>query len=91
MMPGALILGCLWALTACLAAMGPHRFQWPAAWALIATGIPILGWVTYRAGPFWGVVFLVAGASVLRWPLRRAAQHLRRAVGGPEDSKDVPE
>lgn len=89
-MPVSLILACLWALLACVAAMGPRRFMWPAAWALIGTGIPILGWVTYQAGPFWGLVVLAGGASVLRWPLVRAVQHLRRAVVGPTGDEGPP-
>lgn len=88
-MPVSLILACVWALVACLAAMGPRRIQWPAAWVLIATGIPLLGWVTYQAGPFWGLLVFVAGASILRWPLKRAAHHLRRAMSGAGDG-DLP-
>ncbi|QXT41263.1 DUF2484 family protein [Gymnodinialimonas ceratoperidinii] len=84
-MPPSLILACIWALSACVAAMGPRRIQWPAAWVLIGTGIPLLGWVTYQAGPFWGLLVFAAGASILRWPLKRAAHHLRRAVGGTGD------
>lgn len=84
-MPGSLILACIWALIACLVAMGPRRFHIPAAWALIATGIPLLGWVTYQAGPFWGVVILLGGMSLLRWPLIRAGQRMRRAISGEPD------
>ncbi|ABD55673.1 DUF2484 family protein [Jannaschia sp. CCS1] len=80
-MPGSLILACLWALVACCAGMAPRRVHIPAAWVLILTGIPLLGWVTYQAGPVWGVFLLLAGMSVLRWPLIRAGQRLRRAVG----------
>lgn len=87
-MPASLILACIWALSACLAAMGPRSIQWPVAWVLIATGIPLLGWVTYQSGPFWGVVVFVGGASILRWPLKRAGHHLRRAVSGPASSED---
>lgn len=77
-MPLALVLACLWALVASLAGMAPQRFHWLAAWTLIATGIPLLGFVTYQAGPFWGLVFLIAGASILRWPLMIASQRLMR-------------
>lgn len=84
-MPVSLVLACLWALIACLAGMAPQRFHWPAAWALIACGIPLLGWVTLQAGPFWGLVFLAAGASVLRWPLIRAGRGLHRAISPGED------
>ncbi len=90
-MPASLIFACIWALLACFAGMGPTRFHWPAAWALIATGIPLLGWVTYQTGPFWGLLALIGGASVLRWPLMRAAQGVRRAfageAGGEEDER----
>jgi hypothetical protein len=82
-MPGSLILACIWALLACLVAMGPQRLHWPAAWALIATGIPLLGWVTWQSGPFWGIVVLIAGASVLRWPLMRAGQGVRQMMTRP--------
>ena len=82
-MPLSLTLACLWALTACLAAMTPQRFHWPAAWALIATGIPLLGFVTWQVGPFWGLLFLIGGASVLRWPLIRAVERMRETVGLP--------
>jgi hypothetical protein len=85
-MPLSLVFACVWALLACFAGMGPQRFMWPAAWALIVTGIPLLGWVTYQAGPVFGLVFFVAGASVLRWPLIRAGRKIRRAVAADEDA-----
>ncbi|TCO72940.1 DUF2484 family protein [Rhodovulum euryhalinum] len=68
-MNASLVLACLWVIVA--AALGglPERFHWPAAYGLIAVGIPILGFVTYQNGPFLGLVALAAGCSVLRWPL----------------------
>ncbi len=84
-MPVPLILACLWSASACFAGMAPQRFHWPAAWVLIATGIPLLGWVTYSLGPFWGIVFLIAGASVLRWPLIRAGQSIHHALTTSEE------
>ncbi|GAA5067240.1 DUF2484 family protein [Roseibacterium beibuensis] len=83
-MPLAFILACLWALTACLAGMMPTRFHWPAAWVLIATGIPLLGLVTVSMGPWWGLGVMAAGVSVLRWPLIRLAQTLRASFGANE-------
>ena len=81
-MPVSLILACVWAVAACLAGLAPQRVHWPAAWALIATGIPLLGWVTLQAGPFWGLLVFIGGASILRWPLIRAWQATQRAVAG---------
>jgi hypothetical protein len=75
-MPFAFTLACLWIVTACAAGMAPSRYHWPAAWALIATGIPLLGLVTLTMGPVWGLVALAAGASILRWPILRAGQRL---------------
>ena len=86
-MPLSLILACLWAVSGCLAAMMPQRVHWPAAWALIVTGIPLLGFVTLQSGPLAGLLCLAAGASILRWPLLRAGERVRRAVTrtAPED------
>ncbi|AHM05696.1 UDP-N-acetylenolpyruvoylglucosamine reductase [Roseibacterium elongatum DSM 19469] len=85
-MPIAFILACLWALSACLAGMMPTRYHWPAAWALIATGIPLLGFVTLSMGPWWGLALMAAGISVLRWPLIRLAQTLR-ATFRPDEAQ----
>ena len=79
-MPTSLVLACVWGLVACGFGMGPRRFHIPAAWGLIITGIPLLGFVTYQNGPFWGLLLLLAGASVLRWPLIRLGQRIRRGL-----------
>ncbi len=72
-------LACLWLIGANLVAMLPTRdHHQTAAYALIAVGIPILGFVTWQAGPFWGLAFFACAASILRWPLIR----LWRAIRG---------
>lgn len=73
----SLILACVWALLATLVALGPRRFHWPAAWALIAAGVPILGWVTLQNGPWVGLLVLAGGVSVLRWPVVFLLRRLR--------------
>ena len=66
----SLVAACLWAAIATFVAMLPSRdHHWRAAYALIAVGIPILGWVTLQNGPWVGLIVLAAGASILRWPL----------------------
>ncbi|HMO07599.1 MAG TPA: DUF2484 family protein [Paracoccaceae bacterium] len=81
-MTSALAAACLWAIAANIAAMIPsRRNHWPQAVVLLATGIPILGWVTWTSGPFWGLVVMAAGASLLRWPLVRLWQAVRRRAG----------
>lgn len=66
----SLILAALWALSANVIAMLPSRdYHWRAAYVLISVGIPILGFVTWQNGPWVGLAVLVAGMSVLRWPV----------------------
>jgi hypothetical protein len=69
-MTASVIAASLWLIAGNLLGMLPsRRNHWPQAWALIATGLPILVWVTLAAGPFVAALFFVAAASVLRWPL----------------------
>ena len=69
-MTTSLILACVWVVLACAIAMFPSkRHHWPAAYVLIAIGIPLLGYVTYENGPWLGLLCLVAGMSILRWPV----------------------
>lgn len=75
-MPMTLTLTALWVVAACLAGLAPRRYHWTSAWVLIATGIPILGLVTLGLGPVWGLLLLVAGIALLRWPIRRMGQRL---------------
>jgi len=70
----------LWLIAANLIAMLPSRdHHWRAAYGLIAIGIPLLGWLTWAAGPPWGMAFLAAGCSVLRWPVIHLWRWARRA------------
>lgn len=81
-MPLSLILACLWVVVACLIGMGPSKFHWPAAWTLIALGIPLLGYITLQMGPWWGIGVGIAGASILRWPVFYLGRWLRDRFGG---------
>jgi len=79
-MPLSLTLASLWGLTACLLGLAPRRIHWPAAICLIATGIPLLGYVTLQMGPWWGLAMMAGGVSVLRWPVFYAGRWLRRRL-----------
>lgn len=83
----SLVAASLWAVLATLIAMIPSRdHHWTAAYALIAAGIPILGWVTLQNGPWIGLVVLAAGASILRWPLVYLWRWAKRGgVKGPAE------
>lgn len=81
-----LAAACLWLVTANLIAMLPSRdHHWRAAYILIALGIPLLGWVTLEAGALWGLAFLAAGASLLRWPLVYLWRWVKRRGPGPAE------
>ena len=72
-------LACLWLVAANVLAMIPSKDNhWTRAYALIAVGVPILGWVTVQNGPLVALVFLAAGASVLRWPVIYLTRWIRR-------------
>lgn len=77
----SLILAALWAIAANVLAMTPSKdSHWRHAYALIAVGIPILGYVTYENGPWYGLAVLLAGMSVLRWPLIYLTRWLRHLI-----------
>lgn len=77
----SLILTALWALAANVLALIPSRDNhWRRAYILIALGIPLLGYVTYENGPWWGLAVLLAGMSVLRWPVIYLSRWLRRQL-----------
>jgi Protein of unknown function (DUF2484) len=68
----SLTLAALWALLGLIAGRLPlHDQRRRAATALIAPGIPLLGWLTWDYGPVSGLVALALGAAVLRWRLVR--------------------
>lgn len=78
----SLTLAALWAAAANILAMIPSRdHHWRRAYVLIATGIPILGHVTWQHGPWVGLLVLAAGMSVLRWPVYYLAAWMKRRTG----------
>ncbi len=77
----SLIAALLWMVTASAIAMFPSRDNhWRAAYLLIGVGIPILGWVTYEAGPLTGLLVMAGAASILRWPLVHLWRWVRRRL-----------
>lgn len=78
----AIGLGCAWLIAANVLAMLPSRDNhWARAYGLIVIGIPLLGYITYVNGPIYGLLFLIAGASVLRWPVIYLGRWVRRQFG----------
>lgn len=78
----SLILAFVWLLVANILAMLPSRDNhWRRAYGLIAVGVPLLGYVTWQNGPVIGIILLVAGVSVLRWPAIYLGRWVRARLG----------
>lgn len=82
----SLILAFVWLVVANVLALIPSRDNhWQRAYLLIALGVPLLGFVTWQNGPTIGIVVLIAGVSVLRWPVIYLGRWLKaRFPGGNE-------
>lgn len=81
----SIALVCIWVITANFIAMLPSKsHHWKAAYALIAIGCPILGYVTYQNGPWVGLIAFAAGVSVLRWPVFYLWKWIKRRLGRAE-------
>jgi hypothetical protein len=77
-----LVAGLVWLVAANLIGMLPSKdHQWRNAYGLIAVGVPLLIWLVYETGPWWGLAFVIAAGSVLRWPLRYLWRWIRARVG----------
>lgn len=75
----SLALAAMWGIAANLLAMIPSKDNhWTRAYILIAVGIPLLGYVTYENGPWVGLIVLLMGMSILRWPVIYLGRWLRK-------------
>ncbi|MDO8984293.1 DUF2484 family protein [Cypionkella sp.] len=78
----ALVAGLVWLVAANLIGMLPSKdHHWRNAYGLIAVGVPLLIWLICENGPWWGLAFVIAAGSVLRWPLRYLWRWIRARVG----------
>lgn len=79
----SLIIACVWIVLANVLAIVPSKDNhWRRAYVLIAMGVPILGWVIFDKGALIGLIVLVAGMSVLRWPVIYLMRWIRRQLAG---------
>ena len=79
----SLTLAFVWVIVANVTAMIPSKDNyWTRAYFLIGVGVPLLGYVTYENGPVWGGIFLLAGASMLRWPVIYFGRWMKRKLTG---------
>ncbi|WIV51655.1 DUF2484 family protein [Marivivens sp. LCG002] len=77
-MSTSILIALVWFVAANIAGLLPSRDNhWRRAYILIATGVPILGYVTFENGPLVGLICFAAGASILRWPIVFLSRWLR--------------
>lgn len=80
-MSAPLIAAFCWFIAANVIGMFPSkRKHWPAAYALIAIGTPILIWLYMEEGPWVVAAIFLAAASILRWPVRYLWRWAKRRV-----------
>lgn len=79
-MSWSFVAGLVWLIVANVIGLLPSKdYHWRNAYGLIAVGLPLLAWIFYANGPWWGLAFLAAAGSVLRWPVLYFWRWLRRA------------
>ena len=77
-MSGSLLGALIWLLLANVMAMIPsHDNHWQRAYFLMAVGVPLVIWIVMQNGWIFGLMFIAAGASVLRWPVIYLVQWMR--------------
>lgn len=82
-MNGSLIAAAVWLFAANVMAMIPSKDNlWQRAYFLIAVAAPLTVWLVLQNGWLIGLVFLIAAASLLRWPLIYLIRWVRRCVRG---------
>ena len=80
----SIILACLWVIAAQVIALLPSRDRhWRAAYILIAVGLPILIYLWLENGILFALLGLIAGMSILRWPVFYLYRWIRQIVGAP--------
>lgn len=79
---GSLFAAFIWLIAANLRAMFPSRDHlWRFAYVMIALGIPVVIWLYVEQGVWIAMFFLLAAASLLRWPLIYLWRWLRSLLG----------
>ncbi len=77
----ALTAAMIWLTVLNVIGLLPSRdHHWRAAYAMIAVGVPLLVWLIWQSGVWWGLAFVLAAASVLRWPLVYAWRWVKAAI-----------
>ncbi|MDX8351310.1 DUF2484 family protein [Cognatiyoonia sp. IB215182] len=78
----SLFLLCLWVVVAfVMAAIPSNDKHWRRAYVLMALGAPLLAFLIWEGGILMGLLGLVVGGLVLRWPVRYLVRWVKRQMG----------
>ena len=73
----------LWVVLAFVMALIPSTDNhWRRAYVLIAIGVPLLVWVFWQHGVYLGMLGLLVGGLVLRWPVYFAWRWVHQKMRG---------
>lgn len=73
----------LWVVLAFVMALVPSTDNhWRRAYVLIAIGVPLLVWVFWQHGIYMGMLGLLVGGLVLRWPVYFAWRWVHQKMRG---------
>ncbi|SFS14443.1 DUF2484 family protein [Yoonia litorea] len=72
----------LWVLLSFVMAVLPSKDNhWRRAYVLIIVGLPLLVWLFWRHGVFFGSIGLIVGCLILRWPVYYFWLWVKRRLG----------
>lgn len=70
-----------WVVLAFIMAAIPSRDNhWRRAYVLIGVGLPLLIWIFWKSGPWMGLLAVVVGCLVLRWPVYFLWRRIKRGA-----------
>lgn len=77
----ALVALCLWVVVAWILMVTLTAKQsWPAAYGLIAVGVPLVFWMGWSMSVWWALLGVAVMALVLRWPVRYFGRWLKGLI-----------
>ena len=73
---------CIWVVVAFVATLFPTKnSHWRRAYVLMGIAAPLLVWIIWTGGIWYGVLFALVAASVFRWPLIYLYRWLWKQIG----------
>lgn len=81
MISGWVLIGVWVVIAFVMAAVPSTDNHWRRAYVLIALGLPALVWIFWHDGLWMGLVAILVGVSVLRWPVYYLWRRIKTWLG----------